>query len=154
AGPVHRQRLLRPRLQARTLGGGGPGADAQRRAGQRLRRRVLLPAPLRTLGRRLGGSLRAVSAARRAGARLHLLDDQPAGQAAAGVAGGIGAVVVGLLVDHQARAAGAQQRVGLALLEGDHLGRHGDVRLAVLADLEVRQVAGVRALGVVLAVLL
>jgi len=82
-----------------------------------------------------------------------LLRDYAAGDAVAGVAGGIGLHVVGFGVDHDRRAAVAKERVG-AVTEGYIFVFHGGIGFAFHVDSEVQHVAGVVAFGVLESVLL
>jgi len=78
--------------------------------------------------------------------------DQAAGDAVAGVAGGVGLHVVGLGVDHEGYAAIAEKRVRVGA-EGDIVIDDGRLGRAGAADGEVGHVAGVMAVGIFEAVL-
>src|ERR1035441_9147798 len=80
-----------------------------------------------------------------------LLLNYSAGDSGAGVAGGVGLVVVGLGVNHQSRSALVKQRVR-TVAEGDVFGHDRRVGVAHLVHIEVQQVAGMRPHGVVLPV--
>src|SRR5689334_10112152 len=70
--------------------------------------------------------------------------DRAAGDAGAGVAGGLALQVVGVFVDDD----GAADHAGLRTVDGEFLARQLEMTLAVLVGLNVAKVAGM-ALGVV-----
>jgi hypothetical protein len=71
------------------------------------------------------------------------LFDHRAGQPFAGIAGGLATVIVGFGVDHQRPAANAV----FGIVEHDHAVEHLPAQNAVAADILVRHVAGMRAVG-------
>ena len=74
-------------------------------------------------------------------------DNQTAGRAVAGVAGRIGHVVVEAGMNHQSAAVGIKGG-RRACFERDRIGQSFKTARAVLGDEHVRQIAGVRAVGI------
>jgi hypothetical protein len=84
---------------------------------------------------------------------LDLLCDRAAGDAVAGVAGGIGLHVVGFGVDDDAGAAVAEQGMAIGAFVGDVFVHEAEFGLAFGVDGEVVHVAGVMAFGILQSVL-
>src|SRR5580700_7770283 len=82
-------------------------------------------------------------------ATFELLGDYAAGDAIAGVAGGIGLHVIGFGVDDNRRAAVAEQRVAIGTLEGNVFVHEADLGPAFGVDRKILHVAGVVAFGII-----